>query len=157
MVTKQFTKYLANQTCKSISNADVTPASANVSTVLYGTTYSYKSTSAKWLDVGFGDADEEPDQYALASSNASAGTLTCESQASETKASEDIFAVSAVFTNSSGASVTVKEIGLFAGSVGSTTSAYTDCVMFARLKLDNPVTIANGEAKAFALHVGLED
>lgn len=158
MVTNQFVHYLGNHDFKTISNSSASPASANLSSVLYGTDYEYKSTSKKWLDVGFGDTEEDADDYRLELPNSIiqlTGNLTCLSQSSETKESEDIFACSAIFKNETANDLTVKEIGLCSGNMQSSLSSYLDCATLFRSVLAEPITIGAGDSYTFTLHVRL--
>lgn len=157
MVTNQFIHYLGNHSIKTINNASVSPNSSDLSSVLFGTNYEYKSATKKWIDVGTGTTEESAEDYALATPNAISGDLTCIGQYAETKDAEDIFACSAVFKNNGSSNVVVKEIGLCAGKVSSTQSAYTDCALFFRSVLPSSqrVTIGAGESYTFTLHVKL--
>ena len=160
-VTNQFIHYLGNHNFKTLDNTSASPASANLSSVLYGTDYEYKSTTKKWIDVGFGDTAESADDYKLDVPNVTAqlvplaSSLTCVSQSSETKNSEDIFACSAVFKNETEEDLVVKEIGLCSGNMQSSLSSFSDCVLLFRTVLSAPVTIAAGESYTFTLHVKL--
>ena len=157
-VTNQFTHYLGNHDFKTISNTSASPASANLASVLYGTDYEYESTSKKWIDVGFDDDAESADDYRLSQPNCIInlnGNLTCVSQTSETKESEDIFACSAVFKNETANDIIVKEIGLCSGNMQTSLSSYLDCVTLFRSVLAEPVTVSAGESYTFTLHVRL--
>ena len=157
MVTNQFIHYLGNHSIKTINNASVSPNSADLSSVLFGTDYEYKSATKKWIDVGTGTTAESADDYALATPNAVSSALACIGQFAETKESDDIFACSAVFKNNGSSAVVVSEIGLCSGKVSSTQSAYTDCALFFRsvLSQSEQVSIGAGESYTFTLHVKL--
>lgn len=155
MVTKQFTNWLGNHNFKNISGTSIAPVSANAGDVLFATTYSYKSPTGKWIDVGFGNSGENSNDYALSDANATNESLTCISQTAITKEDTDIYAAEAVFKNEGSTTIIVREIGMFVGKAGSSTSAYTDCMLVGRDLLDAPLSIQAGESYKFTYRVNL--
>ena len=155
MVTQQFTNWLANRNFKNISGTSVAPASATAGTALYGATYTYKSPTAKWIDVGFGSTVESSTDHALSDANATREYLTCINQAQALRESTDMYSVEATFKNEGSSPIIVREIGLFMGNVSNATSAYTDCLLVGRDLLSEPVQIEAGDSYKFTYKVSL--
>ena len=155
MVTQQFTNWLANHSFKNLANTSASPNSSTAGTALFATTYSYKSPTAKWIDVGFGNSVERNTDYNLADANSAHEYLICISQSAVAKQNGEIYSAEAVFKNEGNSPINVKEIGMFIGSVSSATNAYTDCLMVGRDLLSDTVQIQPGDSYKFTYQVSL--
>ena len=99
------------------------------------------------IGVGSGNTAPTADDYNLENELTS---LTCTS-ASMSNTSEMSKQFTATFSNQTGEDVTVKEVGWFVSSYYSTTKTK----LFERTVLDTPVTIPNGESRAFTVEISM--
>lgn len=127
-----------------IAGGTATPTQKEVLFDAVVSVWNNTSTSADngYLDVGFSDDPETPDQTTF-SGNRQQGLLAATHQMIMSKATGDIINTLSIFRNNGGTNVVVREVAiLFYFTSGTPT-------LMIRKVLDNPVTIAPGEAYSF--------
>lgn len=128
-----------------IATGGDTILSGGASSAYYSTT-----TGQTWVEVGFGDTPESAEDYVLASPN-NGTLLTSVAQARIALGNREILDIVGTFRNNTGSNVTVKEVGV----IGAARSA--NAALICRKVLENPLTIAPGEAYSFNYRLKIKD
>lgn len=137
--------------------------------IMGGRNYEYRrvtSMDRTFVDVGFGDTPETPDDYVLADGNSVPVKNSGYVDKSEYHLTQvgggynahtgnrEFFSEYTNFRNDTNQNIIVKEVGVY-GQFGSTNVNQAGLIM--RKVLDNPITIAPGESYSFTYRLRIKD
>ena len=128
--------------------------------VMIGSQVSQYSTSigVVWVEVGFGNTAETPNDYCMDEENYYSNKLTVTASGVASHSDREFFSIYAIFRNDGNEDVVVKEVGVEGNPTKGYNAGYhASNVLLMRKVLDTPLTIAPGESYSFNYRLRIKD